>query len=240
MSALRIRSSEFVRVGGIDGEADARTDLDRQSVDLHRLGDFFDQAAADRARDRIVGRVFDDGHEFVAAIARPELAAAQDPRHPMRDRLQHQVADQMAVPVVDRLEPVEVDHEDRDLGPVAVGAADRGVQRFAERRAIGEPRQDVVHRERPDLPFRLDDGRLGFLQGGAEGAPERDCTGDREDQHQADGRHAALLDDDELLGDRRDHFVDEAGRPLAQRILVAGIGLTIEDRSRRRRVASLH
>ena len=143
----------------------------------------------------------------------------------------------MAVAVVDRLEAVEIDHEQRELGVVAVAAPERGVQALAQRCAVGEPGQKVVHRERLDLALRLEERRLRTLQRLVESTPQGGCTGDREEKHDTERDGGALLDRDALSRDGRDHPLDEARGTGTEDLLVACIGLSIEDGARRRRVA---
>ena len=66
----------------------------------------------------------------------------------LRDRLQQLVAARVAERVVDDLEAVEVEEQDRGaaLGVVALGAADRLVEAVEEEHAVGQPGERVVQR----------------------------------------------------------------------------------------------
>ena len=73
------------------------------------------------------------------------------------EHLEQQVAGLVTVGVVDRLEPVEVDVEDR--GPLAVAAGEVQVVLGAveEEGAVGQLGERVVHRRVPELLLQLDD-----------------------------------------------------------------------------------
>ncbi len=112
-------------------QADAGADAQLALLDADRLGQPFEQAAAQAFEDVAGDRPDHHDGELVAAEAvGPGLAAAQLGEHAgaFLDQL---VADEVAVVVVDRLEAVEIDQRQRDL-VVGIGeAADVEVQRTA-------------------------------------------------------------------------------------------------------------
>ena len=102
----------------------------------------------------------DDG-EFVAAEPGDDVVGAQRAREPLGDAADQLVADRMAERVVDILEVIEVDIEDRGRRASASHFGDRHLEPFAEEDAVGQPAQRVVQREmaQPGLAGR--DGRCG-------------------------------------------------------------------------------
>ena len=67
--------------------------------------------------DDLVARL--GGDEFAAEPGH-EVVVARAPRQPPRRRAQQLVADRVAEAVVDRLEVVEVDEQDRDTAPAGL------------------------------------------------------------------------------------------------------------------------
>ncbi len=63
-----------------------------------------------------------DHHELVAAVAAADVVRAQAPAQALRHGLQHDVAGAVAQPIVDDLEVVQVDREDRQAGSAALRA----------------------------------------------------------------------------------------------------------------------
>src|SRR6185295_13652311 len=63
-------------------------------------------------------------HEFLAAIARGDVAAADRAADASRDLLQDFVTGEMPMPVVDALEVVDVDHEARERTALPPAAHD--------------------------------------------------------------------------------------------------------------------
>src|SRR5688500_11049495 len=98
-------------MGWIDGEAYACADLQREATEDHRGAERIDDALADRSRRVLVRLILDESDKLVAAIARRQRAVARGIRKPYRHLFQHQIPDEMSVPVVDRLKSVEVDDE---------------------------------------------------------------------------------------------------------------------------------
>ena len=88
--------------------------------------------------------VLHDG-ELIAAEARDEVLGADRLAQPIRDALQELVADQMSQRIVDALELVDVDIEDRELGVfglqqqfLRVALEQRPVRQIGQRVVMGE------------------------------------------------------------------------------------------------------
>ena len=112
-------------------------------VDMEGLGDRGDQAAGERLDHSAALHVLDDDGEFVAAhpadmAERPDLLDQA-----LGDALQHRVALRVAERVVDRLEAVEIEEQDR-AGRVAPGRARQSLaEQLADPAAIGQAGKHV-------------------------------------------------------------------------------------------------
>jgi hypothetical protein len=91
--------------------------------------------------------VFEHDGEFVAAEARDRVAVAHMRAQARAGRLEHAVAGRVAHRIVDVLEAVEVEEQNRDAAAVAARAHDGVAQALAEQRAVGQSGQRVVVRE---------------------------------------------------------------------------------------------
>ena len=109
------------------------------------------------------GGVHDDQRELVPAEPGDGVGAAADRPQPPGDLDQQLVADGVPEAVVDRLEPVEVEHEHGGQVPAASGAGDGLVDALGQQRAVGEIGQRVVEGEALQLPVRVRElaGALG-------------------------------------------------------------------------------
>ena len=88
-----------------------------------------------------VADVVQEHGELVAAQARREVAGLQRAEQAPGDGLQQLVADRVAERVVDRLEVVEVQEEDRVVAPAR---GEQLAEPVEEERAVGQPGQRVV------------------------------------------------------------------------------------------------
>ena len=106
-------------------------------------------AAHEFLRQRLGGRRLRAGRrndvEFVAADAGEEGALA-GLLHAARDFAQQRVADRVAEHVVDRLEAVEVDAEQREAFRRILGEVERGGDAFVERRPVRQIGERIVMR----------------------------------------------------------------------------------------------
>ncbi|CAA9355673.1 MAG: hypothetical protein AVDCRST_MAG11-3798 [uncultured Gemmatimonadaceae bacterium] len=134
-----------VAVVGERGDAHAHRDGDRarpvaqrEDVRAHRRADPLGDVA--RAGRRGVG---EEGDELVAGVARRHVSGAQRPAQQVGDAHQDVVALQVAVAVVDVLEVVHVDDEQRHRRRRAARPLDRGRGRLEERAAQRQPGEVV-------------------------------------------------------------------------------------------------
>ena len=110
-------------------------------------------AAARRGRLAAVGEVGQQDQELVAAEPR-EHAAALDAPQPPGDPPQQPVAGAVAEGVVDELEVVEVDQQQRDRAAGAGAAVDAAAQLGLQLGAVGQAGQRVEVGEAGDLLLR--------------------------------------------------------------------------------------
>ena len=101
-------------------------------------------AAADRAR---CSRSASSDQELVAPLAGEHVGVAQHAAQAGRDGGQQLVAGSVSEPVVDLLEVVEVDEQQRDRGVGAPGAGERQVELLLDQDPVGQAGQRVVIRE---------------------------------------------------------------------------------------------
>jgi hypothetical protein len=137
-------------VGGPDRDPDARAGDDLTIAKVERR----DQGLKD-ARGGLRGFVriglLDDDRELVAAQPSDGVAGPGRGPQPVADGDQQAVALSVAQPVVDGLEVVEVQVQDRSRQRTP-GCAREGVpQAVAEERAVGQPGQDIVERLMTEL-----------------------------------------------------------------------------------------
>ena len=99
---------------------------------------------------RRVGARQQDG-EFVAAIAREQILRPESGRDPAGGLSQDGVADEVSVDVVQRLELVDVDHQQRHRRRIPCGARELPLERRIEPEPVAQPRQAVDGGERLEL-----------------------------------------------------------------------------------------
>ena len=92
----------------------------------------------------LVADVADEEDELVAAEARCRVAGADRAGEALADRSEERVARLVAEAVVDDLQPVEVDEEHGEVGPVPLAARELVVQPVEEQRPVREPGERVV------------------------------------------------------------------------------------------------
>ena len=137
-----------------DRDPDRRSD--RHLVALDHVGprDLLDQRARERFEQADVGAAGQHRLEFVAAEP-PDLAVvAHDRFQPLGDLAKQGIADRMAERVVDVLEPIEVDHEQRAALFAVGGVAQRFVERLPHHRAVGQAGQRIEPGEARNLALR--------------------------------------------------------------------------------------
>ena len=147
--------------GLAEGDPDARTRRDLHLVDLERRL----QPRADPFRDRdgrpLVVEVVEQDRELVPREARERVARAHARPEPRRDADEQLVAGSVPEAVVDGLEVVEVEQQDRDrLGARVATPGERRRDAVGEERAVGEIGERVVERLMGDRLERLPVGRV--------------------------------------------------------------------------------
>ena len=118
-----------------DRERDARRRLARSHQRAEPLGGVV------RAQRVGLGH---EPHELLAPEAPHEVARPGDPLQGVRDRLEHEVADLVAVDVVDLLEVVEVEQRDGEGSLVPVGPRHLAPDRLVHGPVVREARQRVA------------------------------------------------------------------------------------------------
>ncbi len=118
-----------------------------------RLGEVFRRG---RGGDLVRRQLFDQDHELVATEAGDGVRFAHRGAQPRRRQGQQLVAGLVAEQVVDVLEVVEVDEDQRAVPAVAVGMRERLVQAIGQQAPVGERGQVIVEGEGVDF-------RLAFL-----------------------------------------------------------------------------
>ena len=120
-------------------------------VDLIRFGQVLDDRLRDFRHIAAIARVADHDGEFVTPKAAAHLVLGHQGIQALGDFGQHPVTDQMAERIVDRLEPVEIDHQEGATGTPLFRIPQRRAQGLGEHQAVGERGQGVVAREIGDL-----------------------------------------------------------------------------------------
>ena len=142
----------IVRVFGRDRDADRSADCKHVIAGWRRMAQAVEHVAADAA-DLVVLVDLDQNREFVAAEPRRGHAVLDRGEPPGRDREQF-VADVMPERVVDVLEAVDVDEQERKVLSGSE-ARERQRERFNQLRAVAETGERIAEGEsrRPALAF---------------------------------------------------------------------------------------
>jgi hypothetical protein len=127
-----------------------------------RLGQCLKQAPAELVHVDLIRYFLGEHDELVTAQARDGVGVANRLRKPPGEGLQHFVAGKVAERVVDVLEPVEIDEEQRDGAIVAPRERDRVIESLVECAAVVQARQRVESREPVDVG--LDEFLLGDIE----------------------------------------------------------------------------
>ena len=134
-------------IGGPDRGADAGAGADFLAAELERLAHYFVHAVGDADGVGGSAHVVEPHGELVAAVARQRVAFAQARFQPPRDLLQQLIAGLVAEGVVDGLEAVDVDEEDRESIILVTARSIKGMaKQIEEQRAIRQPGERVVAR----------------------------------------------------------------------------------------------
>ena len=138
-------------------DPDARLHVELHAGDGEGLGQAVGELVGQPAagRGRVLARdVARQQQELVAAVARQQRLVAADAAQARAHAPQQAVARGMAQRVVDELEVVEVDEQQRHRPPTPPGARDRGAQPRFELRAIRQAGDGVEERELAQLGLR--------------------------------------------------------------------------------------
>ena len=129
---------------GAVGDPDAGVQHGRDAVEQERARDRVLQAAGELGGHPAVGQPAQQHGELVAAEPGERVAAAHDALQARGDLLQQAVARVVPERVVDLLEAVEVDQQQRGGLAAALGRGQRGLHPVVEQRAVGEVGEVVV------------------------------------------------------------------------------------------------
>jgi hypothetical protein len=132
-----------------------------------------------------------DDRELLAAPTREHVLRAQRFLHERCHRAKHVIAPQMSVRVVDALEVIEIEHQHRERGLVALRVREFGRETLAEMLSVvgaGERIENARFVEAPEQAF------LGFV---GEAEAELDARPERKTISLAErlGRHAVAADE---------------------------------------------
>ena len=173
---------EVGAVIGSDRESDRAADLDFVAVDAEGTGEQVQHALGERRQHGGVGDPRHHDGEFVAGEPGEEVAAAKRRLEPLAAGLQEPVADRVTERVVDRLEAIEVEHEERRLVPLLFDPGKRFRHEFLEPLAVRQSGQLVVQREVADGGVLCGELPLPVAEAGHEGdeGDERDAAAEHD------------------------------------------------------------
>ena len=149
---------DVLRVVGADGDADAGREVDLLLVHVERPADLVQQRARERGQRRAVvdidGQIVDEHRELVAGEAADDRVLAQIPGQPLAQYLERPIAGRVAEGVVDLLEAVEIEVEQRERPLVAPRAGDGLLEQMLKLHAIRHLGEGVVARQIADAALR--------------------------------------------------------------------------------------
>ena len=133
-----------VGIDRIDGDTGAGAREDRRAAVADRLVDLVEDPPGKRLD--VLGRSgrIEDHHEFVSAEPHAKIRCAAGAAHPLRGFDEHQVAGRMPEGVVDLLEPVEIELQDRQPFVSAMRAFEQGLEMVGQECAIVQACQAVM------------------------------------------------------------------------------------------------
>ena len=139
-------------VARVERDADARRLRDRPALHLDRLGHRVDDPVCDRP-DLPLADPLAEQRELVPAQARQRVAGPEQPLEPAGDLDQDLIARGMTERVVDQLEGVEVEVDDRVAGRAAPARGHPDA--IGEQRPVRQPGERVVQRLAREALLRL-------------------------------------------------------------------------------------
>src|SRR5882672_11361823 len=146
---------EVAPVARVERDADRGADGERAALDSERPAEDREQPLAERRRLLARLEAVPQQREVVAAQARERVLAPQRVLQSFGHGAQQRVARGVAERVVDQLEAVEIDREQRELRAAARRGEDRLRGALGEQRAVGEPGERIAPRELLDARLVL-------------------------------------------------------------------------------------
>ena len=148
---------DVLRIARAEGDADARGEEHLVLLQLEGAADLGEHAARQlrhgAAVVRVGRQVVDEHRELVAGEAADHGVLRQRARQPLGEDLEHAIAGRVAEGVVDLLEAIHVEIQQRQRGLAAQRARDRLLQQVLELHAVRHLGQRVVAREIADAPL---------------------------------------------------------------------------------------
>ena len=134
---------------------DAGAEIGPVAVEIERLRNGSDDPKRERNGSLVlIGPALLDDCKFVTAQSRQHVGFPDRGLQTSSDFNQQLVSGRMPERVIDRLEPIEVDHHDRDRAAVPLQALARFLELRIEFGPVRKSRQRVVAREVDDLRLR--------------------------------------------------------------------------------------
>ena len=127
-----------------EADSDTRAWEDLFALDLRRNLECLEDARGRVGGLGRVGDAFEENRELVASEASERVGRAHGDQQPSSDLLENPVAGLVAETVVDRLEVVQVDEHDRDVGEPTLRSHQRMLDAIREQRSVGEARHRIV------------------------------------------------------------------------------------------------
>jgi hypothetical protein len=131
--------------------------------------------------------------ELVAAHPPRDVARAQLGLEVLRELHERLVADRVAPRVVDLLEAVEVEDDDRHRVVLARGAAQLGVEPIVERPLVGEAGERILVGELLELSALVGEAALHLLDRARGEPPDQQSGGERRGERDGDYEQCGLL-----------------------------------------------
>ncbi len=153
---IRITQQRLRRAGAVpDHIADTHRDVHELAVDLHSARDLAADPIGQHPRLAFVVDRGAQHDEFVAAETGDRILRANQVGEPSRHRQEHLVTRVVPTAVVDDLETVQVDEQQRQLPVVTTTRLNGGPEPFEQQAAVGKPGERVVGGQVPQLAVRV-------------------------------------------------------------------------------------
>ena len=140
---------------GIDSNADARANTHLVTSNHHVPADFSDEAVGSPTGRFAVYRINHQDGEFVATPARDNIGSATVLPEDFGHSLKYGIPDLMPEVVIDRLELVEIDQQERQPAAIACRTLEMVIKHLVELGAVSQPGQVVGHRQAEHLCLRF-------------------------------------------------------------------------------------